>query len=954
MTVDQRSQAELLAVVADLEPGPAMQALRARSLDAGAIPALADAAEALVISDLKRALDVTGRLVALADAFGEDLPRARARRARAQALSYGNRFQEAIDALAEATALADRAGAAIEAARARLTTLHALARMGRYDEAIAAGQAAREAFVRADEPIMAARADINLGVTQRMRDRPREAIEHFERARPAVREEPMLLAALESNRAEALLDLNRFTEAEQAFESAREQFIRIRAGRAAGIVEGNLADLAGRQGRLDRALEHFERALAQLGETEAPGDVARLQAEQAEAFSALGMHAEAAESYRRAVPVLRERQMAWEAARAQAGLGRALLALARAEEARAELDAAAAAFEALGHATGLARTRMSQAVAAVAQARPEEAERLLTQAAALLHDRPAELALARLHLSTLALRAGRIDEAERSALAALDQARQLDLAPLVADLLHALARIHRARGRLPDAVAALREAIAEVERVRGMLGADRFRAAFLGGRLAVYEEAVAAVLDLAGPDATTEAFALAELAKSRSLLDLLQGGVQLAESAGPDERAAEPDAGEGRLLSEVARLRGELNAMYAQLDAPAARRAIDPAQWRRGVRDHESRLAGLEGRLAATRRYAAVFGQPVGLSEASARLAPGVGLIEFFGEPEVYSAIVATGRGAAVVRGLAPRAGVREHLESLYFQLGRAIARGLPSGPAGERLVAATEAETQALHRLLIAPLAEHLAGLSRLIIVPHGSLHAAPFHALSEGRGPLGEAVEVAYAPSASVLDQLVRKPAGEAAGRALVVGFSDETIPHAEREAQEVAARLPGAELLLGPRATMAAVTAAMRGASLIHLATHARFVRGNPLASGVKLADGWITAREIYGMRLEGAEVTLSGCDTARSVATAGEEHMGLTRAFLVAGARSLLMSLWPAHDESTAEFMLFLYGERYNGAARAPGLCGALRQAWMALRRRQRHPAAWAPFVLVGAT
>lgn len=964
MTVREQNHARLLEIVAAMEPGPALEAFRAQGVDEAVLPALIDAAEGLVIADLSKALVVTGRLVIMADAIADAVTRARARRAWAQGLAYANRFQEAIAALEEATRLADDAGATLEAARARLTTLHALARMGRYDDAIAAGQAARAAFMSVGEAVLAARADINLGVTQRMRDCPREAIEHFERARGVLGDQPMLLAQLESNRAEALLDLDRFDEAERAFEAARGEFLRVGARRAAGIVEGNLADLAGRQGRLDLALVHFERALQQLGEQESPGDTARLLTEQADALAAIGMHAEAAEAYRRAIPVLREREMAWESARALAGLGRALIALDKHDEARGTLASAAEAFAALRHSTGLGRVRISQAAAAAVDGLTEEAEVLLTQAMHLLADRPAELVLTRLHLSTLALRSGRMDEAERLAQSALVEARQLDMAPLVADLLHAIARVQRARGQTREAAASLREAIAEIERVRGMLGADRFRAAFLGGRSAVYEDAVGAVLDQAGPNAAAEAFLLAERAKSRSLLDQLHGGAQLTDSLASG--AAEP--AEARLMGELSKLRRELNALYAQLDSPMAKRAYEPGVWRRSVRDYESKIAGLEGRLASTQRYASVFGEPIGLAAARALLSEGTGLVEFFAEPGRLSAVAATRAGARVIRGIAGPREVSERLESLYFQIGRAVAKGLPDGPAGERLAAAAEVECAALHRLLVAPLAEFIAPLNRLIIVPHGGLHGVPFHALSDGRGSLGGALEIAYAPSASVLDQLVRRPARPGGPETrVVVGYSDEMIPHAEREAREIASRLSGgrlggARLITGAEATIARVTEAMHGASLVHLATHARFIASNPLASGVRLADGWLTAREIYGMRLDAAEVVLSGCDTGRSVATAGEELMGLSRAFLVAGARSLVMSLWPAHDQSTAEFMVSIYTDRYDEAAgNVPekaagncGMCGPIRRAWAGLRARRPHLAAWAPFVLIGAT
>lgn len=949
----RRANPVALEDIAGLNPADAACLLR-RGDDAPArLMELVESAERLVIAELKRALDLTEMLVRLADELGDPLPRARARRAWAQALAYANRFDDALVALGEATGLAETAGAGVEAARARLTTLHALARQGRYDEAIAAGESARSAFVEAGERVLAARADINLGVTQRMRDRPAEALRHFDRARAALDDQPLLLAPLQSNRAEALLDLNRFEEAELAFEAAREQFERAGAARAVAIVEGNLADLAGRQGRLDRALEHFERAVRRLDESEAPGDLARLEAERADALGAIGMHAEAAEAYRRALPVLREMKMAWETARALAGLGRELAAMGRPEDAEPQLAAAAAAFEALGHSTGLGRVRISQAAAA---RQPDEAARLLRLARELLADRPADAAAADLGLSSLDLRAGRLDEAESRAHEALRRARELDLAPLIADLLHALARIARARGKPGEALRRLREAVAEVERVRGTLSADRFGSAYLGGRTAIYEDAVSAVLDGGGEEAAAEAFSLVERAKSRSLLDLMHGGAAIAESL---ERGAEnPD--EAKLLAAAAKMHADLNALYAQLDDPAGRAGRDPAAWKQTVHERERSLADLERRLAATRRYGRVYGQPAGLAQAAAVLNPDAGLLEFFVEGGRYAAVLATRNQARVFRGLATREDVADRVESLYFQVGRAIARGLPAGPAGERLAAAATAETDRLYDLLLAPMQEAIEPLRRLIVIPHGVLHAAPMHALSRRGEPLVAQREVLQAPSASVLTRMTQRPAGSEPARRVVVGVSDELIPYAEREACAVAERITAATRLIGREATTQRVKEALRGAGAIHIAAHARFIHENPMASGIKLADGWLTARELCALRLEGAAVTLSGCDTGRSALTAGEELMGLTRAFLLAGARSLLLTLWPAHDRHASDFMLAVCEARYDDAGRevtdtesSGGLAGAVRQSQLALRERQGHLAAWGPYVLIGA-
>jgi CHAT domain-containing protein len=185
-------------------------------------------------------------------------------------------------------------------------------------------------------------------------------------------------------------------------------------------------------------------------------------------------------------------------------------------------------------------------------------------------------------------------------------------------------------------------------------------------------------------------------------------------------------------------------------------------------------------------------------------------------------------------------------------------------------------------------------------------------------------------------------------------VIGVGDAAAPRAEDEARAVAAALGGAVLLAGPDATRARVMSALDGARLVHIASHARFVASDPMGSGVKLADGWLTGREIYRLRLDGAAVTLSGCDSGRAAVDAADELLGMVRAFLVAGASAMLISLWPIHDRTTSELMTSVY--RFDGVGagepRGREIGGAIRQAQLELFGRAPHPAAWAPFLQVG--
>jgi CHAT domain-containing protein len=89
-------------------------------------------------------------------------------------------------------------------------------------------------------------------------------------------------------------------------------------------------------------------------------------------------------------------------------------------------------------------------------------------------------------------------------------------------------------------------------------------------------------------------------------------------------------------------------------------------------------------------------------------------------------------------------------------------------------------------------------------------------------------------------------------------------------------------------------------------------------------------------------------LSGCGTGLSVVASGDELLGLMRGMLLAGAQSLLLTLWNVNDRSTARFMTYFYKNLGDGADAALALQKAMRE----LRERHPHPFYWAPFVLVG--
>ena len=183
---------------------------------------------------------------------------------------------------------------------------------------------------------------------------------------------------------------------------------------------------------------------------------------------------------------------------------------------------------------------------------------------------------------------------------------------------------------------------------------------------------------------------------------------------------------------------------------------------------------------------------------------------------------------------------------------------------------------------------------------------------------------------------------------------------------EARAIKSMFPQATLLTGARATKAAL-AAVEAPSILHIATHGFFLApsaaiDNPLVrSGLALSGanlrrsdgepGILTALEASNLNLWGTKlVTLSACDTGVGEIKNGEGVYGLRRAFFLAGAETLVMSLWPVSDAVTRDMMTAYY----SGLKRGLGRGDALREAQLAMlaRSNRRHPFYWASFIQAG--
>ncbi len=270
----------------------------------------------------------------------------------------------------------------------------------------------------------------------------------------------------------------------------------------------------------------------------------------------------------------------------------------------------------------------------------------------------------------------------------------------------------------------------------------------------------------------------------------------------------------------------------------------------------------------------------------------------------------------------------------------------------------------QKLYSLLVEPMASLLPSPSgHIIIVPFGPLHNLPFHALHNGSHFLIEDFQISYLPAASMLlqmqddegKQVQHLTERDAANRHPVIfGYSDnQQLPMALKEARLLADMLQG-DCYLEEEATIAHLNEKARESSLIHIATHGKSRLDAPNFSSVLLTDGRLNAIDAFHLDLRGCElVTLSGCETGLALIGGGDEQLGLGRAFLAAGAKSLVMSLWSVEDGATSELMQLFYRHLLSGDSRIQ----ALRAAQCALLQRDSFHASpyfWAAFRLIGDT
>ncbi len=232
-----------------------------------------------------------------------------------------------------------------------------------------------------------------------------------------------------------------------------------------------------------------------------------------------------------------------------------------------------------------------------------------------------------------------------------------------------------------------------------------------------------------------------------------------------------------------------------------------------------------------------------------------------------------------------------------------------------------------------------HLDGISELIIVPHDALHHIPFAALPIGDNRyLGEKFLIRYAPSCQVLEFCQQRPSPGNNLNCGTIEDATDDLPCASFEGEQLAVlyNIPDNQRLKGRhQATVSNYRELAQTVQILHSSHHAQSRFDNPLESTLILGDGCITLGQLMtpAWRLpQLSDVFLSCCETGLGLTEITGDILTFSTAFLSAGARSVISTLWAVDDLATALFSIFYYQEWQQGKNRPE----AMRQAQVKLR------------------
>lgn len=539
-------------------------------------------------------------------------------------------------------------------------------------------------------------------------------------------------------------------------------------------------------------------------------------------------------------------------------------------------------------------------------------------------------------LSNLYRLSGDLLKAEELANEAATSVQKFGYVPMVPNFLDVLAGIQSDEHRFVEADHTYDRAAAIQDALIGNTTTPLGKIALVKGASDLYAKHFALLADHSNN--IVKAFNVVEQARGRVMRDLLVSGAKTS----PESLAAE---------NKIAKLRLKLMAARSNQDVEQIRDAIFLAEQARSISPEIS--------ILQTKAE-----QVISLEMFQESLSPAEAVLEYIVDNPASYCLVITRTNHRIIR-LSPK-----HLISAAAD---GYLREVKAKHTGN-------SEARQLYQLLLAPISES-EDKQQLIIVRDGPLHLVPFDALRDAHDHyVVQSHTVVYAPSAMTFFLLRRSRSRRGSSGMLAVGGvpyghsglkpsaitrgSSEgglpDLPSSADEARSAIQALPSAQntLLIGNAATETAVKNSMNH-RIIHLAVHAIVNKARPdRASLVLLSDpengedGFLEASEIVQLPLHADLVVLSACDTAVGPIEGEEGISTLSRAFLLAGAHTVISTLWSIDDNSTSYLMKMFYLRLGRGEGAAYALRMAKEDMLHSFGSGSALPYYWAGFTVEG--
>lgn len=883
-------------------------------------------------------------------------------------------------------------------ARSRISWMLACAWLGRVEEALNEASRTRDVFLRINEPFWACAIDHNTAVIYEQIGRYQDAVKIYEGMRaiyPTLTDQnensiKQRIALAEMNEAINLVWIGNIAEAYHLHEQALNSYIALNEVDLIVDEEVNLADLDCVQGYYGSALRRYYQArnileqnklenplllaeikfciancLVKLNRTQEACLLASEAVELHQQFGvslstgnalrdyaitleASGRVNEAISALNQAWILLKQREFNLYAYAAKLQQAELLLENGDVVESYNQAKLVKSYFEALGIARYAIRANLVMAESRIAIAKQTKPHGINEQQVAFLE----EAILLCKHTALLSRQNNFQEEAYKSH--------------------YLLGRIYVLQKNPRKSARQFRAAIAQIERILDDLVYD-LSPSFLQSAWVVYEDMIALCLE---QDQVERAFSYLEQARSMSLLQYLnKSNVVLGK--GEEYNDSNLSSGSLHFSGKVLHMQQELkdwqeryreySLLLENIDTSVSP-SVDREIFHSELMRCEAKINELFERIhlyradtpheSRTAKRAQPRKNRINLEQIRQCLSPGQLLLSYFLYKKGLVIFAITTDNLIMCENPDGIAQLERLLPLLFAHL-NPISWPDPHHPSQQVVLRLLKK----LYGLLITPVSTLLpASSGNLTIVPFGPLHKLPFHALHNGSHFLIEDFQMNYLPTSNLLthqgangsEKIVRSTIEDVSAKPpLVFGYSENGyLQRVQDEVSTITSMLDG-NGYFEAEATIARLINEAPGSPIIHLATHGGRRLDAPNFSFVRLADGYLNAIDAFSLDLKVCElVTLSGCETGLALSGGGDEQLGLGRAFLAAGASSLIMSLWSVEDNATTELMKLFYLNLLKGESKVQALRAAQCQLLQNTSSGYTHPYYWAAFQLVG--